>query len=140
MATRSIIGQVQRNGKIKAIYCHWDGYVEYVGQTLANFYDTDEKVSELIELGDLSTLGPNIGEKHSQEDVLKGNGTMTTAYGRDLEREGSEAQEFSSVEEFIEYGRNVDAEFLYLFEDGEGWNYLTTRVQWQEIRRALVDA
>lgn len=140
MATRSIIGQVQENGKIKAIYCHWDGYPEYVGQTLANFYDTEEKVSELIALGDLSTLGPNIGEKHSQEDASKSQVTMTTAYGRDLEREGSEAQEFSSVEEFIEYGRNVDAEFLYLFEDGEGWNYLSTRVQWQEIRRVLVDA
>ena len=139
MATRSIIGQVQTNGKIKTIYCHWDGYLEGVGQTLANYYDTDEKVSELVALGDLSTLGPDLGEKHTRDDALKARGPITTAYGRDLEQDGAEAQEFSSVEEFIEYGRNVSAEFLYLFEDGEGWNYLSTRQTFQEVRKTLVN-
>ena len=139
MATRSIIGQVQANGKIKTIYCHWDGYLEHVGQTLANYYDTDEKVSELVALGDLSTLGPDLGEKHTRDDALKARGPITTAYGRDLEQDGAEAQEFSSVEEFIEYGGNVDAEFLYLFEDGEGWNYLSTRQTFQEVRKTLVN-
>jgi hypothetical protein len=59
---------------------------------------------------------------------------MTTAYGRDLEQEGSEAQEFSSVEDFLTYGENVGAEFFYLFEDGEGWNYYSNRKTFQEIK------
>ena len=28
MATRSAIGMKTPEGKIKAIYCHWDGYVD----------------------------------------------------------------------------------------------------------------
>ena len=134
MATRSVIGQVQENGKIKVIYCHWDGYLEHVGQTLADHYDSDEKVSALIALGDLSTLGPDLGEKHSKEDTLKARGPMTTAYGRDLEQDGTEAQEFSSVEDFLMYGEDVGAEFFYLFEDGEGWNYYSNRKTFQEIK------
>ena len=56
MATRSLIG-IKMSDVVKTIYCHWDGYPSGVGQTLVNNYNTPEIVDELIELGDLSSLG-----------------------------------------------------------------------------------
>lgn len=57
MATRSLIGSVQPNGTIKTIYCHWDGFPGNNGKILLQAYNTPIKVEELIEDGDLSSLG-----------------------------------------------------------------------------------
>ena len=62
MSTRSRIG-IFEDGKVKSIYCHWDGYVAHNGVILNRYYTTSEEVNELIALGDLSTLGKRIGEK-----------------------------------------------------------------------------
>ena len=51
MSTRSYIGQVLPNGKIKAVYCHFDGYEKGVGATLKKFYTENEKVSEFMKSG-----------------------------------------------------------------------------------------
>ena len=47
----------------KSIYNHWDGYPDFVGVRLLNFYNTEEKVKELIEMGNVSILGECIGSK-----------------------------------------------------------------------------
>ena len=59
MATRSNIGMKQADGTIKAIYCHWDGYPEGVGATLAEHYKNPAKVEALLNLGDIPNLSPN---------------------------------------------------------------------------------
>lgn len=56
MSTNSNIGIRYENGKIDSIYCHWDGYPEYNGRILNESYNKLEKVQELIELGDISSL------------------------------------------------------------------------------------
>jgi len=56
MSTRSLIAKQTKDGRYKAIYCHFDGYVSGVGVTLDANYDTEEKVDELISLGDISAL------------------------------------------------------------------------------------
>jgi len=45
------------NGKVKSVYCHWDGYPDGVGRDLLNmgFNSTDE-VEEFINEGDRSTV------------------------------------------------------------------------------------
>lgn len=57
MSTRSRIGLELASGKIKSIYCHWDGYPEGVGATLKAHYTNPEKIEELLSLGDISCLG-----------------------------------------------------------------------------------
>ena len=42
MATRSVIAKTQPSGKIKASYCHFDGYPEHNGKILASYY-TDKR-------------------------------------------------------------------------------------------------
>lgn len=64
MGTRSSIAIKTENG-IKAIYCHWDGYVDHNGRILREHYDTPSKVADLIALGDLSSLRQEIGQVHS---------------------------------------------------------------------------
>ena len=60
MATRSRIGVMLDDGSIKQVYCHFDGYVEGVGLTLIENYDTLEKAKTLISFGDMSYLRPEI--------------------------------------------------------------------------------
>ena len=56
MATRSLIGMNLDNGITKIIYCHWDGYPAHVGELLVHDYNTPALITELMELGDLSSL------------------------------------------------------------------------------------
>ena len=54
MATRSRIGIELSNGDVLSVYHHWDGYPTWLGKTLREHYNTTEKVSELIDGGDMS--------------------------------------------------------------------------------------
>ena len=49
-ATRSMIGIEQPNGKIVAVYCHYDGYPEGVGKMLKKFYKSPAVINKLIRL------------------------------------------------------------------------------------------
>lgn len=64
MSTRSRIGVLNEDGTIRSIYVHWDGYPSNNGKILAEHYRDIRKIQKLIELGDISILGPEIGEKH----------------------------------------------------------------------------
>ena len=54
MATRSRIGIELSNGDVLSVYHHWDGYPQWLGKKLREHYNTTEKVSELIDGGDMS--------------------------------------------------------------------------------------
>ena len=56
MATRSIIGILHDNNTIESIYCHFDGYPSNTGYFLLTYYNTKQKVLDLIKKGDLSSL------------------------------------------------------------------------------------
>ena len=63
MATRSTIAKLGKDGIIKAVYCHNDGYLEHNGKVLNEYYRDESKVDELLSHGDISSLNENIGEK-----------------------------------------------------------------------------
>ena len=66
MATRSyIIAYDEDKNHYTGVYCHWDGYPEYVGVVLKNHYKDKEKIFELISHGALSSLGKEIGEENN---------------------------------------------------------------------------
>ena len=62
MGTRSSIA-IKHNNVVRAIYCHWDGYLEHNGYILHQHYQNSVKVNRLISLGHLSVLGEEIGEE-----------------------------------------------------------------------------
>ena len=115
MGTRSTIGFVNSNGAVQGIYCHWDGYPEYNGQILRDHYKTQDRVRKLMNLGDLSSLGKNIGRKH--DFMATGNVGICTAYGRDRGETGTEAQLYADEAEFLKDDRGQD--YSYLFKDGK---------------------
>ena len=107
MATRSTIAIKTEDG-IKAIYAHWDGYIEHNGRILREQYKTTEQVNALVELGDISQLGLDLD--------------LTVAYGRDKgdAMTDVEPQTFESIAEWVEYFAGSYCEFYYLF-DGADW-------------------
>ena len=59
MATRSRIGLQLSDDSILSVYHHWDGYPSWLGRILETHYNTKEKVSELIDGGDMSVCWTN---------------------------------------------------------------------------------
>ena len=55
----TIIVQRPETNEFASIYTHWDSYPSHHGPILLEYYNTYEKVSELVELGQLSELHPN---------------------------------------------------------------------------------
>jgi len=132
MGTRSMIGKLEADGTVTAIYCHWDGYAEGVGLMLMKHYRDVAKIDALMSLGDLSSLGSEIGEKHpfSRHDAFMSDaiseeaynelyGDMCVAYGRDRSEDGVAAKSYADIDVYAENAlRDVGGEFLYLYEDG----------------------
>jgi len=121
MATRSMIGKLNEDkSTVTAIYCHWDGYLEHNGQLLTENYTDTNKIDQLLALGDLSVLGEDIGEKHDFNMTV---GKSCTAYGRDREEEGVEAETYSIEEyNYRDVGGRRGVSYVYLF-DGKEWLY-----------------
>lgn len=64
MATRSRIAIERPGERYDSIYCHWDGYPSHNGKILLEHYTDPAKVEALLDLGQISILGAEIGEKH----------------------------------------------------------------------------
>jgi hypothetical protein len=134
MGTRSGIGLVERDesGKVtrvRGIYCHWDGYLEHNGVILAGSYTTPEKINALLDLGDISVLRDEVGEKHDfnncERDAPQRVHGWTTAYGRDRGETDTDTRAFHGSSAISEFSRALTkswAEYLYLFDRGK-WRY-----------------
>ena len=57
MSTRSTISKLNKDGTLTTISCHSDGYPAGVGAILLKYYNNENIVDRLLELGNLSTLG-----------------------------------------------------------------------------------
>jgi hypothetical protein len=121
MATRSAIG-IKHGDRIKAIYCHYDGYVEHLGRALHTYYQGSPKINKLIAHGDMSCIGADIGEKHAFNDrgeyIDDWIATQCTFYGRDRGEENTDWRSFATEEDFLSYYDGCGAEFYYLYDHG----------------------
>ena len=111
MATRSYIGKTNSDGTVTYIYCHYDGYPSHHGEILKEHYKTEAKVNALMELGDLSVLGPEIGEKQDFNNTQSNNWCL--AYGRDR-GESNVSANTAPLEEII-----GDQDYTYIYDNGE---------------------
>ena len=60
MSTRSYIGIERKPGEYECVYCHFDGYLSYVGEILSTHYQDKDKIEKLLSMGDISSLGNEI--------------------------------------------------------------------------------
>ena len=125
MGTRSRIG-VMHGDNVKSVYCHWDGYLEHNGAILQEHYDS-AKANNLVALGDLSSLKPEIGIQHafgyhgteiSAEDYETQFGNMCTFYGRDRGEKGTEWKTHTNFVDFFAEVEGSWGEWYYVMRDG----------------------
>lgn len=124
MSTNCRIGILNPNGTVQSIYNHWDGYIDCVGKILLNHYTDEVKVRQLIDLGDLSMIGEEIGEKHfctihaelmTPEILAQMEDTkICHFYIRDYERDYYEnrCELFNNITDFF---KNFSEDYAYLF-------------------------
>jgi len=124
-STRSYIGIKYKNGIIEYVYCHFDGYVKGVGNILLKHYSDFKKIKELINLGNISILGAEIGKKQDFKNPESG---YTLAYGRDRGEKNQEANKTNRMRDLL---GDVSYVYIYLedenewiYSDGYKWKYL----------------
>ena len=132
MATRSAIG-VMHGYKCKAVYCHWDGYLDHNGRMLLEHYSDSAKANHLVALGDMSSLRPEVvvpeGVEHSFDAPAK---DITVFYGRDRGETGTEFKVFHNDQELF---AGIDAAYFYVMKDGV-W-YVSEGAEWKVLSEEL---
>ena len=119
MGTRSRIA-VMHNDICKSVYCHWDGYLEHNGAILQEHYDS-AKANNLVALGNLSSLRPEIGEQHAfskfelpaeERDAFElATENMCTFYGRDRGETGTEWKVAHTFDQFLDQVESCGADY-----------------------------
>ena len=140
MATRSTIAKLGKDGIIKSVYCHCDGYLEHNGKILNEHYKDESKVDELLAQGDVSFLDENIGVKIDFNDYkLRAKNKQCRFYHRDR-GEDFMFNEFESDIEYIEWAKgSCTAEYIYMFAFGAWYVYDDNVGKFIELEEALYE-
>ena len=121
MATRSTIALEFADGTIGQVYCHWDGYLAHNGKMLMEYYSNPFILRDLIDLGSLSSLRPQIGTKHpfsmfeanmTQDEYANLYRDMCTFYGRDRGEGEYQATYFTDYEHFLVDGQAEEYDYI----------------------------
>lgn len=126
MATNSHIGIINTDGSVDIIYCHWDGYPSHHAPILLNHYNTIDKVQELVQLGDISSLEQNISPNTDTHSFDKPEPNVVVAYHRDRGEDwnGVKPRHYTDKKELID--ANCLFGDVYLFDSNkEKWTYST---------------
>ena len=127
MGTRSTIALEFADGTVQQVYCHWDGYLEHNGKILAEHYSNPFILRDLIDLGGLSSLRRDIGEKHAfsqfdlpKEEVeafVKRTENMCTFYARDR-GEKLVVHKFADFEDYLAHHAYEEYEYILRNDNG----------------------
>ena len=119
MATRSRIGIQLKDDSVLSVYHHWDGYPSWLGRILKTHYNTKEKVSQLIDGGDMSCCwtkdrwtGKKVAE-YVNENI------EAAEYGpQHYAQRGEDCPpRLMSMSEYLD--KNNNEEYAYIFRNGE---------------------
>lgn len=118
MSTNALIGITNDDGTIDMIYNHWDGYPEGVGKILIDCYNTKEKLRELINLGNISSLDEDIDH--------------TTFYHRDRDEDFEENKPIhcQKVKEVLDMYSGIEYVYLYIND--------TTRFEMMDVKENVI--
>ncbi len=121
MSTRCLIGRKIKDNKVEYIYCHHDGYLDGVGETLKTYYTNDNIIDKLMALGNLSALGEIAESNPDQFNFGKINYNLCAAY-KDNGEEDVDSKIITEKEYVDKLSTNIWISYLYLW-DGEKWCY-----------------
>ena len=146
MGTRSAIGYELPSGRIKAVYCHWDGHPKHQLPILIEHYNTLDKVKALIKPGSMSSLRTretwDCGGLVKQDDTYARDGEGLLMYDNDREPQPLYHHERgdgpwnaadgdyadpphvnASIKAAIKWWRDSFCEHMYIFMPGIGWEH-----------------
>lgn len=115
MANRSLILLEGSRGKLKGVYCHWDGNPEGVGKNLINYYATKERIEELFSFSDIINLKRNI---YGNEDVCE-------FYARDRGEPKHQLREYKNTADIIT--KHQFEEYNYIFGRDGKWRFFENK-------------
>lgn len=129
MGTRSTIALEYADGTVEQVYCHWDGYLAHNGKILQEHYSNPFILRDLIDMGDISSLGIIVGTKHpfsphegeSEKALYEAAMAQgaTTFYGRDRGENGVSAKKFKDYEDYV--ANHQYEEYEYILRTDGNW-------------------
>jgi hypothetical protein len=134
MATRSNIAYRTPEGRIISVYCHWDGYVSNNGKILVENYTDMDKIVQLISLGSISSLRPEIGERQDFNDRSTCKDEWTLAYHRDR----GEQLVVNTYDDIPSWIADME-EYAYLW-NGQEWLVNDHGEMWQNNNKKMSTA
>ena len=140
MSVDSIIAKQDKNGAVRVVWCHFNGWLSHNGKLLLENYNTPEKIDALIDMGSMVHLGFEIGDKpHTLPNptyVKKGKfiiehyfNSPCTFYGRDKNEDNFKSTRYKSL---ANMKKNESAAFCYLW-NGRGWKWCEDG-HWSKLR------
>lgn len=131
MSTRAYIAKIDDNGRTTVIYSHSDGYLDYVGKVLADYYTDPAKVDALLALGNISMLGvtpvddPRMWDSYEYEETPEGFCVKCRTYKGSGDKD-EDATVYRSYDKMVEdTGKGQDYNYVYKngvwYYDSFGW-------------------
>ena len=118
MSTRSRIGILRKDGSIDSIFCHFDGYLDGVGEKLISYYNDISSANKLINRGDIEAL-----HEYADSDSFKikkyGDGEITHSFFDDDKNNWDVYKPIhsKSVEIFLKNDIEDLVQYIYLFSE-----------------------
>lgn len=132
MGTHATVS-IKTNERIRTIYCHYDGYLSSLGRVLLEHYTTEERINELIDFGDASSIYKNLCPlEDSEHSFLYPQKDTCVFYHRDR-GEDLVIKKYASETSLL---HNGGMEYNYLFRDGEWYYCFSTRngfSKWEKL-------
>jgi hypothetical protein len=135
MGTRSTIALEYADGTVDQIYCHWDGYLDHNGRILLENYQDPFKVQAMMNLGDMSSLGEDIGGEHDFDQST--DGRECTFYGRDRGEKGTKAKRFRDFDHYVKAHQYEEYEYI-LRKDGQ-WYVSQYERDYEPLEDAIME-
>jgi hypothetical protein len=144
MGTRSRIGYELPDHSVVSVYCHWDGYPEWTGKQLVEYYQNRDDVKELIDGGSMSSLRTThlwvtAAVRDENGEIVKDeNDNWIYSPTRDPQplyhtERGEELNvDHTSFDEFVS-GKMCGEDYAYLFDLNGNWK--AYKIGWGPVER-----
>lgn len=133
MSTRSLVGILNSDNSVDAVYCHFDGYLSGVGAMLADNYKDEAKIRKLLNLNRYLASIRKYVDKDDMPDPKDPNSDDITIVLDD--DEPNNPYHYNTVKDYIDDHGNRDTEYCYLYKDNEWKVFYSNR--WLSVANKL---
>ena len=136
MSTRGVIAVEDSDKTCRAIYVHFDMYLDGGGLCLTQHYSTPDRIEKLLALGNLSALGDKLSKDDPEPEAQD---VVCIAYHRDYGESYNAPRVWETADKLLDQASDIYwAEYVYLFRDGEWYFDTPYRPQgWRSVKQTL---